>query len=78
MSTDHSSLSLRHLKDWPHRRVVSMQSSVRLKGSLRHSDVLSAPIAAVSLREGKGEVRLKSELADGQVEGQFVPFKKRG
>jgi hypothetical protein len=37
IGTNHSSLSFRHLKDWPHRSVVSMQSSVRLTGNLRQS-----------------------------------------
>lgn len=27
-----------HLNDWPHLRVVLMQSSLRLMGSLRHSE----------------------------------------
>lgn len=38
----HSSLICFHLKDWPHLRVVSMHSSVRLMGNLRHSDALRA------------------------------------
>lgn len=38
----HSSLILRHRNDCPHLKVVSMHSSVRLKGSLCHSDVLIA------------------------------------
>jgi hypothetical protein len=31
-------VSFAHLKDWPHLRVVLMQSSLRLMGSLRHSE----------------------------------------
>lgn len=50
VSTDHSSLSLRHLKDCPQRSVVSMQSSVRLNGSLRHSGNLRAPMAELWVR----------------------------
>ena len=44
---DHWSPSgvLRQRKDWPQRRVVFMQSSVRLMGSLRHSGGDGASIA---------------------------------
>lgn len=33
-----------NLKDWPHLRVVLMQSSLKLKGSFRHSDKAPADI----------------------------------
>lgn len=45
---DHwSSGVLRQRKDWPQRRVVFMQSSVRLMGRVRHSEGKGASIADV-------------------------------
>lgn len=44
MFTNHSSLICCHLNDWPHLKVVSIQSSVRFRGSFRHPATLWAAI----------------------------------
>lgn len=47
-----------HRKDWPQRRVVSIQSSVRLTGSLRHSETRTFAIGNVQLKSGEVDVQL--------------------
>lgn len=47
-NSHHSSLTFLHLKDWPHLNDVSMHSSERLMGNLRHSDNSPKDIAWAS------------------------------
>jgi hypothetical protein len=59
---------LRHLKDWPHRSVVLMQSSESEEGIFCHS---SAPIVARFRVEGLGLGRVEVEIVGSCGERSF-------